>query len=751
METAGARNRFGSDSLSLDMQSDQKGRLMSGSWRSTVALLLVSVLLSMTVPGQVIAVSALAAPTTLLSLDPPSPSGLNGWWLSPPDVFATVNQDSVVHYAWSGGAETTIAVAAAVPQHLGVAPEGVGILSAYSVNSSGETETPPVSVITASDSNPPSQPTDLSADVDPGPVIELTWSPSTDAVSGVTGYTVYRNLTGPPFSLGDAVGTVAGTAYSDSDVPPVALVYYAVGAWDQAGHHSLLSTALMVTADLIPPSTPGDLQAWLNGFDWCRVSWTASADAGSGLLGYTVERSLDGAPFEIVAQVGSTTLLFDDTDPDVAMAGTVDYRVTAYDRANNPSLPAGPVRMGTDDIAPTTPVLTAVSPLKPVDGFGFISVAWTPGADTGSGVLRSEVLYGPDENPPAFSASSDSDSLLLPFADDAIAWWVSVRSEDRAGNLSMRSPSVGVRDVPVYRLAGADRVETSRLVASSAFSSASTAVFASSQRFADALCASALAGVLRGPIILLGPGPVPAQTQVLLGELGITDGYIIGGSASVSGVTQASLDSMLSGELTRLSGVTRYDTAAIVAGEVADLAGTPDRVFVVSGEKFPDALSAGAPAYAGTSPILFARAEEIPLSTSDAIASLGTTHSVIVGGSGAVTPLAETLLPGVERIAGTNRYATSRLLGEWGITEGILEMKTPVVVTGTTFPDGLSAAALAGESRSPIVLTSDSSAEDVGEWLQTNRTTLQRIWVAGGTNAVSAATEDTIWSLISVF
>ncbi|MGA8665257.1 MAG: choice-of-anchor Q domain-containing protein [Candidatus Dormiibacterota bacterium] len=115
-------------------------------------------------------------------------------------------------------------------------PQGTGCdVGAYElISSSGDTQ-------------PPTKPTGLVA----GPVtansVTLNWKKSTDNV-GVTGYTIYRN--------GTAVGTTGGalaTTFTDVTAAASTAYSYAVDAFDGAGNHSALSTAVPVTTPA--PST----------------------------------------------------------------------------------------------------------------------------------------------------------------------------------------------------------------------------------------------------------------------------------------------------------------------------------------------------------------------------------------------------------------------------------------------------------------------------------------------------------------
>ena len=89
-----------------------------------------------------------------------------------------------------------------------------------------------------SDTQPPSVPTALTAEVLSSSQISLSWKASTDNV-GVAGYVVYRN---------DAqVATVTDRAYTDGGLSPSTSYSYRVTAYDAAGNVSAKSTAVTRT------------------------------------------------------------------------------------------------------------------------------------------------------------------------------------------------------------------------------------------------------------------------------------------------------------------------------------------------------------------------------------------------------------------------------------------------------------------------------------------------------------------------
>lgn len=97
------------------------------------------------------------------------------------------------------------------------------------------------------DTEPPSVPGGLTANVVGPSTVDLSWDSSLDNV-GVTGYTIYRD--------GLAIATVSETslAYSDTTAAPATTYQYTVDAFDADGNHSAESAPVSVTTPEIPSS-----------------------------------------------------------------------------------------------------------------------------------------------------------------------------------------------------------------------------------------------------------------------------------------------------------------------------------------------------------------------------------------------------------------------------------------------------------------------------------------------------------------
>jgi len=308
------------------------------------------------------------------------------------------------------------------------------------------------------------------------------------------------------------------------------------------------------------------------------------------------------------------------------------------------------------------------------------------------------------------------------------------------------------------RIAGDDRYATSALVAETLEDELNadleTVIVASGENYPDALAASALAGT-SSAILLTESDSLPSSVRDRMFRLAdsVEDVYIVGGEAAVSADVEDEISEIFDdADVTRLSGDDRYATAAAIADEVGLDAGT---VAIVSGTNFADAVSIGPWAATQGFPILLANSDGLPDATLEALeAALDeeTEQVVIVGGTSAVAAGVEDALvelgfppSGVVRVAGEDRYATN-LAWQLENLASILEAgpnkfltdaqglelggAVAMLVSGTNFPDALSAAPLAALEGAHLVITSSTGGSAA----------LTLAAISGGAGAISYQT-----------
>ncbi|MFB2580671.1 cell wall-binding repeat-containing protein [Herbiconiux sp. P15] len=161
---------------------------------------------------------------------------------------------------------------------------------------------------------------------------------------------------------------------------------------------------------------------------------------------------------------------------------------------------------------------------------------------------------------------------------------------------------------------------------------------------------------------------------------------------------------------TRLHGVDRYDQA--VRASRAGFA-RADIVYLASGEKFADALSAGAVAGARGSPLLLTPATGLPAGVVAEIGRLSPSVVVMVGGPASVSDevvaeLSRSVVGATFlRIGGADRYEVSRAL----VTDSAVGVPTAdgvMLAAGATFPDALAAAPAAVHREATVMLVDGS-------------------------------------------
>jgi putative cell wall-binding protein len=171
----------------------------------------------------------------------------------------------------------------------------------------------------------------------------------------------------------------------------------------------------------------------------------------------------------------------------------------------------------------------------------------------------------------------------------------------------------------------------------------------------------------------------------------------------------------------------------------ASFPGGVSKVFVVSGQNFPDALAAGPVAALQNGALLLTHPSFLPDAVAAEISRLAPSEIIVIGGNSAVSPEVEqrlrTLAPRVSRVGGASRFETAVMVNQLQHQSAA----TVFVTTGLNYPDALSAAAAAHNAQAPLLLV-DGSANGLPVQVRNYVASLRptRIVVLGGTSAVSA-------------
>ena len=167
---------------------------------------------------------------------------------------------------------------------------------------------------------------------------------------------------------------------------------------------------------------------------------------------------------------------------------------------------------------------------------------------------------------------------------------------------------------------------------------------------------------------------------------------------------------------------------------------TSDTVFIANGYKFTDALSGTPLAAYHNAPMLLVNGTRIYSETLTEIARLKARNVIILGGPRPVPEHISNTLKNrglnVRRIAGQNRYDTSRMIAEELIS--LRGPSTAHLVNGDAYADAVSISAVAGRYQQPILLT---RANELHPEVNRITSTVQDWRIIGGPDSVSATTE----------
>ena len=168
-----------------------------------------------------------------------------------------------------------------------------------------------------------------------------------------------------------------------------------------------------------------------------------------------------------------------------------------------------------------------------------------------------------------------------------------------------------------------------------------------------------------------------------------------------------------SSPVSSFSGADRYETNAMQAKAGW---GSSGKAIVVTGERWPDALSVSGLAGALDCPVILAGAGSLSGYTKDALASLGVESVIVVGDeksvdAGVVGALGDLGIEVEARLAGPDRFATQMAVYEYGAERGLWG-GTAVVASGADggFADVLSASASAFAAGLPIFLADEAGS-----------------------------------------
>jgi len=155
----------------------------------------------------------------------------------------------------------------------------------------------------------------------------------------------------------------------------------------------------------------------------------------------------------------------------------------------------------------------------------------------------------------------------------------------------------------IERIAGENRFETAALIASR-FPVGSGVAIATGYNYPDALSLASAAATKDYPLLLTAQDSLPQATEDILKKMSPGFLYIAGGEKAVSEaiITRIKeITSLTDEQIIRFEGKDRYETSSLIQSEFFP---ETDRIYLATGENYPDALTGAALAASQSKPML---------------------------------------------------------------------------------------------------------------------------------------------------
>ena len=303
----------------------------------------------------------------------------------------------------------------------------------------------------------------------------------------------------------------------------------------------------------------------------------------------------------------------------------------------------------------------------------------------------------------------------------------------------------------VERLAGSTAMQTAVTIAAKAYTSSNAAIVATATSYYDALAASAFAGLLDCPILLMySDDAYNDDVYAELSSLGVKDIYIAGGEAAISAEIENKLAQNYNVERVDGSSLPGYegyaiDTALDFATRVRAMTTSHDAILVTH-RSFMDALSMSSYAYATGTPIVMIDWDLTLGDRAKAILDSVDGTIYVAGGTSAVPEASAEAYYGekIIRLQGDTGFDTSRVIATYLIEKGMASANTVCVAAGTASlsgVDALAGAALAGVNNGVILLASWDQEEfdyydAIAGFMDTYAGSVKNAYILGGTAAL---------------
>lgn len=267
------------------------------------------------------------------------------------------------------------------------------------------------------------------------------------------------------------------------------------------------------------------------------------------------------------------------------------------------------------------------------------------------------------------------------------------------------------------RISGSNRYLTAVATSKAAYSSSEHVIIASGEDYADALAGGQLAVALNCPILLTQSSTLVSETRTEIQRLGAKKIIVLGGTNTINQSVEASLSQI--GSIERIGGSDRYETSIKIAKKARSL-GMSSRTLLVSGTSYPDALAAGT--------LVASRRCSLVLSKPNSVPDIEAEEMIVLGGTNTLP------LPGFtgERISGSNRFETARLVAEYSYKRKTTS--TTIIVNGMDYPDALASISMATKFNATILLSGPSGLDTATSNFVKSHFT--KVLIIGGVNSV---------------
>lgn len=215
-----------------------------------------------------------------------------------------------------------------------------------------------------------------------GTTITVSWSASTDAISGGVAYLIEQSRNSGFTTLEDTSGWVSSTSFTFTKLDDSVQYFYRVKARDAVLNEGAYSATRSSTQDNAPPTVPvvSPEPAFTAGTSNVLV-WGASSDAGSGSVTYLTQRSSSSTFSTVDATFGWSSSLFS-FFTGLSDGATYYYRVKARDALGMESAFTSVLSSTQDNSGPSAPAITP----EPAFTAGTANtITWSTSVDAGVG------------------------------------------------------------------------------------------------------------------------------------------------------------------------------------------------------------------------------------------------------------------------------------------------------------------------------------------------------------------------------